>query len=106
MSQNEAMHLDQSSPAEDAARVDSTRAGVTPETRDAQLPSSGGTGREPQYEATQTGRTYTVQDGDTLRTIAAREYGSGDAWQRIWDANQDKLSNPDLLYPGQELALP
>lgn len=52
------------------------------------------------------GQTYTVEDGDTLHTLAARFYGSALEWERIYQANSDKLSNPDLIYPGQELLIP
>ena len=61
---------------------------------------------EPQYPDRTPGETYTVQDGDTLQTIAARFYGTVDEWQRVFEANQDRVSNPDLLYPGQELSIP
>ena len=54
----------------------------------------------------QDGQTYTVEDGDTLHTLAARFYGSALEWERIYQANSDKLSNPDLIYPGQELVIP
>ncbi|MCC7363951.1 MAG: LysM peptidoglycan-binding domain-containing protein [Dehalococcoidia bacterium] len=52
------------------------------------------------------GQRYTVTDGDSLQTIASRFYGSAMEWERIYEANTDKLSNPDLLYPGQELVIP
>ncbi|MCK9519223.1 MAG: LysM peptidoglycan-binding domain-containing protein [Dehalococcoidia bacterium] len=51
-------------------------------------------------------RHYTVEDGDTLETIAARFYGSAAEWERIAEANQDKLGLNNLLYPGQELTVP
>jgi nucleoid-associated protein YgaU len=52
------------------------------------------------------GRTYTVSRGDTLASIAQREYGDSQQWVRIYDANRDFISNPDVLYPGQRLRLP
>ena len=47
--------------------------------------------------------TYTVQSGDSLSKIGSK-YGV--SWQAIFEANRDKLDNPDLIHPGQELAIP
>ena len=49
------------------------------------------------------GSTYTVQSGDTLSRIGER-YGV--SWQKIFEANSDKLDNPDRIFPGQELTIP
>lgn len=51
-------------------------------------------------------RTYTVKAGDSLSKIAKSEYGAADSWQAIYDANRDKIANPDLIHPGQVLTLP
>jgi nucleoid-associated protein YgaU len=51
-------------------------------------------------------RTYTVVSGDTLSAIAQQFYGDANAYMRIFEANRDKLDNPDLIYPGQELVIP
>jgi nucleoid-associated protein YgaU len=51
-------------------------------------------------------RTYTVQKGDSLSKIAEREYGDAKEWHRIFEANKDIISDPDLIYPGQTLKLP
>ena len=48
-------------------------------------------------------QTYTVQSGDSLSKIGER-YGV--SWQKIFDANRDKLDNPDKIFPGQELTIP
>ncbi|MFI8534303.1 transglycosylase family protein [Streptomyces aquilus] len=46
---------------------------------------------------------YTVRAGDTLSTIAARH---GATWQRIYTANKAVIGgDPDLIVPGQRLAL-
>ena len=47
--------------------------------------------------------TYTVQSGDSLSKIGSK-YGV--SWQQIFEANRDKLSDPDKIYPGQELNIP
>jgi nucleoid-associated protein YgaU len=51
-------------------------------------------------------RTYTVVSGDNLTAIAQQFYGDGSQWHRIYDANRDKISDPNLIYPGQELVIP
>jgi LysM repeat protein len=51
-------------------------------------------------------RTYVVKPGDTLSKIAQHFYGSSSAYMRIFEANRDKLSDPDKIRPGQELAVP
>jgi len=47
--------------------------------------------------------TYTVQSGDNLSKIGAK-YGV--SWNAIFEANRDKLNDPDKIYPGQELTIP
>jgi len=47
--------------------------------------------------------TYTVVSGDSLSRIASHH---GTSWKQIFDANRDKLSDPDKIYPGQELVIP
>ena len=51
-------------------------------------------------------QTYTVQSGDCLWDIAARELGSGLRWSEIYELNRDILSDPDRIQIGQELVLP
>ncbi len=51
-------------------------------------------------------RRYTVKSGDSLSAIAKREYGDATKWRRIYDANRDQISNPDLIHPGQDLTIP
>lgn len=47
---------------------------------------------------------YKVEGGDSLWSIAVKNYGDGFKWVEIAKAN--KITNPDLLYKGQELVLP
>lgn len=51
-------------------------------------------------------RTYRVQAGDTLSKIAKQFYGNANDYNRIFDANRDKLDNPDKIQVGQELIIP
>lgn len=50
--------------------------------------------------------TYTVVKGDCLWNIAKKFYGSGAQYTRIYNANKDKIRNPNLIYPGQVLTIP
>ncbi|MET8248818.1 transglycosylase family protein [Streptomyces sp. NPDC005202] len=48
-------------------------------------------------------RDYTVREGDTLSGIAARH---GTTWQRLYAGNKAVIGgDPDLIVPGQRLAL-
>lgn len=48
--------------------------------------------------------TYTVRKGDTLSAIAQSQLGSASRWPEI--ARLNSLDDPDLIYPGQQLAMP
>jgi len=56
--------------------------------------------------AATSGKTYTVKAGDTLSKIAKDHMGNANAYMKIYEANRDQLSNPDLIKPGQVLKLP
>ena len=51
-------------------------------------------------------RTATIARGDSLWEISRRTYGAGDRYSVIYDANQDQIRDPDLIYPGQIFVLP
>ena len=52
------------------------------------------------------GKTYTVKAGDTLSGIAKAQLGDGNAYMKIFEANRDQLSDPNLIKPGQVLKIP
>jgi nucleoid-associated protein YgaU len=56
--------------------------------------------------AGQKAKTYTVKAGDTLSKIAKDHLGDANAYTRIFEANRDQLSDPNLIKPGQVLKLP
>ena len=48
---------------------------------------------------------YTVERGDSLWKIAARFYGQGGSWRRIYEDNMAVIKNPHRLYAGQKLII-
>jgi nucleoid-associated protein YgaU len=49
---------------------------------------------------------YEVQRGDTLSALAKRFYAKGGMYMKIFEANKDVLTNPDLIKVGQKLRIP
>lgn len=52
------------------------------------------------------GQNYTVKRGDCLWNIAKKFYGNGSKYTTIYNANRNKIKNPNLIYPGQVLWIP
>jgi len=61
---------------------------------------------KPAASAAPAAKTYTVQSGDTLSKIAKTHLGDANAYMRIFEANKDKLSDPDKIQVGQVLTIP
>ena len=62
---------------------------------------------ETQPETTQpTVRIVTVQPGATLWAIARDRYGEGELYLQVFEANKDKIRDPNLIYPGQVFTVP
>ena len=51
-------------------------------------------------------RTHKVQPGDTLSKIAKQFYGDANKYMKIFEANKDQLSDPNLIKVGQVLKVP
>jgi len=51
-------------------------------------------------------KLYTVKPGDTLSKISKQFYGNPNDYLKIFNANKDKLTDPDKIQPGQELKIP
>lgn len=49
---------------------------------------------------------HTVEKGDTLWAIAEKTLGNGARYKEIFEANKPMLSDPDKIYPGQNLRIP
>lgn len=52
-------------------------------------------------------QTYVVKAGDSLWKIAQQYYGKGNLFQKIIDANPDKLQDEkSVIHPGDQLVIP
>ena len=71
-----------------------------------QIPEESGTlvEEQPQIVRGQGTVTYTVAAGETLWSIAEKQYGSGYNWVDI--ASENNLTNPGVIETNQELAIP
>lgn len=49
---------------------------------------------------------HEVVKGETLSAIAKKYYGNANKYMKIYEANRDILSNPDLIKVGQKLKIP
>lgn len=56
-------------------------------------------------KAAKADRTYRIRSGDTLTSIAKAAWGKDD-WQRLYQANRDRLASPDDLKVGMEIRIP
>ncbi|MBI3444976.1 MAG: LysM peptidoglycan-binding domain-containing protein [Magnetospirillum sp.] len=53
-----------------------------------------------------TGSTVVVFQGNSLWRIARRLYGQGMSYTVIFEANRDRIRDPDRIYPGQIFTIP
>ncbi len=51
-------------------------------------------------------RVHRVAPGETLSHIALHNLGDPSLWPAIYEANRDRIKDPSVIYPGQELAVP
>ena len=50
--------------------------------------------------------TFVVGSGETLSSIAGKLYGDTERWKLLFEANRDRVGDPDLIFPGQVLLVP
>jgi nucleoid-associated protein YgaU len=69
---------------------------------------NGGSQRTPPAAGRTGAATHVVRRGESLWRISASSaaYGSGTKWPSIYDANRERIHDPNLIYPGQELTIP
>ena len=97
-------------PSEDAKNkvwdaIKSANGGSSPQDATVEITVAKGQGG-PAGAAGAPARTYTVQAGDTLSKISKQFYGDGNDYMKIFNANKDKLKDPDKIQPGQQLTIP
>jgi nucleoid-associated protein YgaU len=51
-------------------------------------------------------RTYHVQAGDNLSKISKQFYGDANKYMKIYEANKDKMADPDHVRAGTDLIIP
>jgi len=49
---------------------------------------------------------HTVKSGESLSKISKQYYGDANKYNKIFEANRDKLKSADLIHPGDELVIP
>ena len=72
----------------------------------ADITSQGQTDAQESTRSRSAEQMYTVKPGDTLSKISKQLYGDAGQYQRIFDANRDKLTDPDAIQAGQVLKIP
>ena len=75
-------------------------------TADIQAPAAAAAAAAAAGGPTTTARTYTVQPGDNLSKISKQFYGNANQYMKIFEANKDKLSDPDKIKAGMRLVIP
>ncbi len=89
-----------------AGRMRNNDDGMSVEDDSELVTADAGTGGAAPAAAAAQGQSYTVASGDSLSKIAKHFYGNANDWHKIFDANRDQISNPDMIQPGQVLRIP
>ncbi len=97
--QDNVMYIDGYAPSEDVKQqLWDVYKGIDPDFRAGDLVmninSFGGSDTSDEYE---------VVSGDSLSKIGEKH---GVAWKEIYEANRDKIKDPDLIQPGWKLKIP
>ena len=79
---------------------------VDPSLAAKRAPSAASTTSTPSGKQTPPFKLYTVKPGDTLSKISQQFYGNAKDYMRIFNANKDKLKDPDHVNVGEELKIP
>ncbi|MDP9456389.1 MAG: sortase [Actinomycetota bacterium] len=52
------------------------------------------------------GDRFVVESGDTLSGVAEELYDDAERWEALFEANRDRIGDPDRIFPGQVLRVP
>ena len=75
--------------------------------QDSGLAHSNGTDDDLLVDSSQMpGRIHVVQAKETMMLLAERYYKDRAQWRRIWQANKNRVTNPDDLPVGMKLIIP
>ncbi len=60
------------------------------------------------YPVKKIGKLYEVKKGESLWRISGQKdvYNDPSKWKKIYEANKNKIANPNVVYPGQRLVIP
>ncbi|HXT77761.1 MAG TPA: LysM peptidoglycan-binding domain-containing protein [Candidatus Eisenbacteria bacterium] len=73
---------------------------------DIQAPAAAAAAAAAAGGSTSGARTYTVKPGDSLSKISQEFYGQANQYMKIFEANKDKLADPDKVRAGMQLVIP
>jgi LysM domain len=73
---------------------------------DIQAPAAAAAAAAAAGGSTSGARTYTVKPGDSLSKISQEFYGHANQYMKIFEANKDKLADPDKVRAGMQLVIP
>lgn len=90
-------------PAEQATRSE-RQAPVAPQQPTESTDSTESAGSATAAQPAAVSGSYVVRSGDTLSKIAAAQ-GVGGGWRALYQLNHAVVSDPNLIFPGQRLAL-
>lgn len=100
----EAPAAEAAAPADTTAPADGTT--VTPADGAAEAPAEEPAAVEAAAPDAGTDGTYKIVKGDTLWNIANTYLKDPFLWTKIWEANKSTITNPDLIYPDQQVVIP
>jgi LysM repeat protein len=98
-------HLDAAALPAGQAHAAATQAAATGSASDQAASTEAASAHAARTQAAVGGK-YTVQSGNTLSGITQRFYGKDANWRSLYAANEAAISNPNMIYVGEELRLP